>query len=134
MMIKALILLTILTVSCSDSKESYVKSLLPETATEIKEHYEDRGLSGDFIRLLKAKVTKEEFENYALKLKLTEKYSEYLKKDLNHKGFSRGANYPDWWDEPEDSIDFYFIKDLNKEFHRRLKWKNGWLYLATEAW
>ena len=129
------IILVLLIVSCSrGTKESYIKSILPEGLTEVKEYYRDTGLSGDYIRLLKAKASKEDYETLAQKLKLTQKYSEYLKTRKINIRKRAIHNPPDWWDEPMESHDFYFIKDFNKEYERRLKWKDGWLYFATEAW
>ena len=128
-----LIILTLLIFSCSE-KTSYVKLMLPKTATEVKEHYQDRGFSGDYTRLIKAKVTKEEYEDYAIRLNLTDKYSDYLKTNTHQSFMRENSNTPEWWDEPKDLNDFYYVRDINKEYERRLKWKDGWLYPATEAW
>jgi hypothetical protein len=41
---------------------------LPEGATEVQEYYRDAGMTGDFSRLLKARIPREEVEAYAMKV------------------------------------------------------------------
>jgi hypothetical protein len=129
-----IIILTVLLLLSSCTKDSYARKLLPKGVTEIKEYYRDTGFSGDFIRLLKAKSSKEDYEVLATKLKLTEKFTDYVKTRKIMIRKRSIVNPPEWWDEPMDSNDYYFIKDISKEYEQRLKWKDGWLYLATEAW
>lgn len=131
---KNLIFTTILFLTSCSQEDSSMKKLLPKSVTEVKEYYQDRGLTGDFIRLLKAKASQEDYETVAQKLNLTQKYSDYIKTRQINIRKRKLSNHPQWWNEPMDSNDFYYVRDSNKEYEQRLKWKDGWLYIATEAW
>ena len=131
---KTIFLTTILFLTSCRQEDSYIKKLLPTGVSEIKEYYQDRGLSGDFTRLLKAKATQEDYEVIAQKLGMTEKYSDYIETRKINLRKPKSNSLPEWWNEPMNNSDFYYIRDVKKEYERRVKWKDGWLYIATEAW
>ena len=120
-------------ISCNQD-ESYVRKQLPKSASEIQEYYNDTGMSGDYVRVLKAKIDKSSFHKYASRLKLNSTYSE-LKNTLESETWKMDiTNPPSWWTEPNETELFYLKVDRDKEFIQRLKWKNGYMYLITVAW
>ena len=133
---KLVLILTLLLITSCDSRrtDSYMRQQLPPGVSEIKEYYRDTGLSGDYIRLLKARGNKEDYEQLAKNLELTQKFSEALNRDDVYVEDRPIDNPPNWWDEPINGKDFYFNIDLEKEYQMRLKWKDGWIYVATISW
>ena len=76
---------------------SRVRSALPWNATEIEEHYD--GLASDFIRILRARIDEDDFDSYAQRLGLTEKYAENPATNIHWPT----CDQP-WWNPP-DSLD-----------------------------
>jgi len=76
---------------------SCARRMLPWNATEINEHYDGSG--SDFIRVLRAKIDLDDFDDYANALGLTER--NYLPHtDLFWPSCSRT-----WWDPPWSNLD-----------------------------
>lgn len=113
---------------------SKARSALPDSATDVQEYYSDAGFTGDFVRVLKARLPKEGFPQYAKNLGLTEKYDPSVyDPEYNHLNTSVGS-VPAWWDEPRELDNCYFQYIPDKEYVVRVKWKDGWVYFLAVAW
>ena len=113
---------------------SHARRALPGSAYDIKEYYDGYGISGDFVRILKARLPESDFIKYAEALHLSEKYDPAVH-GLKYDAVKLGAgDVPDWWDEPRDMDNCYFSHTLGDEYVARVKWKNGWVYFIAQAW
>ena len=109
------------------------KNALPVTATDVRDFYIGES---DYIHCLIAKITKDEYNNYALKLGFTERYNEndpFVKQYVDQK-FSR---QPDWWNPPPaDSETFIKVDREDKHFDyiSTLRHRNGIVYYYSSSW
>ncbi len=107
---------------------------LPDSATDIQEYYSDGGFTGDFARVLKARLPEKDFPLYAKNLGLSEKYDPIKYGSTYDQLKTAVGSVPDWWDEPTDMGNCYFLHTPGKEFFERIKWKDGWVYFVAVAW
>ena len=113
---------------------SIARRALPDSATDIQEYYSDGGFTGDFARVLKARLPEKDFPLYAKNFGLSEKYDP-IKYGSTYDQLKTGVgSVPDWWDEPTDLGNCYFLHTPGKEFFERIKWKDGWVYFVAVAW
>ena len=109
---------------------SNARRALPESATEVQEYYSDSIFTGDFTRILKARLPEKDFPLYAKNLGLTEKYdsSKHNRREHDDLETSMGG-MPEWWNEPMELDNCYFL--LDREYINRIKWKDGWVYYVA---
>jgi hypothetical protein len=108
---------------------------LPTTATQIREwRWSEGGLTGqDYVYLLRAKITQQEFLDYVDKFDMTPHTPE--------RGYSRGfvldwhphTQHSDealeWW-TPSPNFDNTYAHD-GGSWWRYAKWENGYIYLVS---
>jgi len=113
---------------------SKARRALPSSATDIQEHYSDAGFTGDFTRVLKARLPEQDFLLYAKNLGLTEKYDPSKHDSISSHVGTIVGRVPNWWDDPRDLDNCYFLYTPDKDFMERIKWKNGWVYFLAISW
>jgi hypothetical protein len=108
---------------------SNARRALPASATDVQEYYLNAGFTGDFTRILKARLPEKDFPLYAKNLGLTERYDP-SKQSRDYGGLETSiGGMPEWWDEPLELDNCYFL--LGKEYVERIKWKDGWVYYVA---
>lgn len=98
---------------------------LPEGATEVQEYYRDAGMTGDFSRLLKARIPREEVEAYAMKVGA-------LNREEGNAGhdYSSWVSGPDWWSPKEPPLYFHY----EQGYRILVGWEDGFVYFDAVAW
>ena len=98
---------------------------LPDDATEVEEYYKDFGFTGDFTRVLKARIPEHQVAEYARKVGATEKVEE-----------GKASDYPSW----TRSVSWFSPKAPPRYFHHEqsyrilIGWEDGFVYLDAVAW
>ena len=111
----------------SKDKPSLARTSLPDTATEIQEHYEDTLLPpGEFYRLLKARMPRHEVEAYAHRVGATKRESGQTGKEF----FSWRGGFPEWFDPQEDPLYYYY----EQQYRILVGWEDGYVYFDATAW
>jgi hypothetical protein len=98
---------------------------LPEGATEVQEYYRDAGMTGDFSRLLKARIPREEVEAYAMKVGALNREEG----NAGH-GYSSWVSGPDWWSPKEPPLYFHY----EQGYRILVGWEDGFVYFDAVAW
>lgn len=98
---------------------------LPKGASDINEFYRDSGMSGDFIRLLKARIPREQVAEYARKVGATHKVEPG--KPWTHKSWIRFDL--DWWKPKQEPQ--YYSPDGNARI--MVGWEDGYVYFSASA-
>lgn len=112
-------------------RPSLARRSLPSNATDVHEHYEDARFGSNFVRCLKAKIERNDFDEFATTLKLTEMYDATLHSDL---GMNWGLCDEPWW-TPPDSLDGVRFQRANGEScFAMASWHEGYVYFAVFAW
>lgn len=116
--------------------ESNSRKYLPISATEINEYY-DSSWNGDYVRLLKAKLPYQDFQNYAKALRLNGHYTEGCKIDQETKSlaFISFMEAPEWWNPPDKEVtkEFYYSHPSSDEIYS-LTWHAGYVYNINYVW
>ncbi len=81
--------------------EHYSKALLPDTATDIREHRTD-SFPSDFLDCMIARITEDEYEAYVQKLNSVSTWNIPLesKPGVDFTGFT---DVPNWWKPPSSN-------------------------------
>ena len=97
---------------------------LPEGATEIQENYKVVGLTADFVRVLKARIPKEQVAEYARKVGAI--YPEQGGAGRDYIGWTG----PAWFSPTEPPLFYYSEKDSVI----LVGWEKGYVYFCAAAW
>ncbi len=113
---------------------SKARRALPESASHIQEYFSG-GWNSDFLRLIKAKLPKEDYEKYAESLGLTKHFDE----SKNGKKLRALLNMlfggdQDWWDPPDASKTTYYDYVKERDYIEALKYSNGTIYYFATSW
>ena len=112
---------------------SSARRALPSSATDIQEYYADFGMTGDFVRVLKARLPESDFPEYASNLSLT-KYAPAIH-GAEYDTIKTGAgDVPKWWDQPQPMDNCYFKYTPGEDYYTRITWSDGWVYFISQAW
>ena len=98
---------------------------LPKGATEIQEDYKVVGISGDFHRLLKARIPKNQVAEYARKVGAPNKEQGGAERDY----FSWSGG-PQWFSPKEPPL--YYSSE--KRTRTLVGWEKGFVYFDVVAW
>lgn len=98
---------------------------LPEGATEVQEYYRDAGMTGDFSRLLKARIPREQVEAYALRVGASNREVGKVGQD-----YSSWVNGPDWWSPRNPPLYFHY----EQGYRILVGWEDGFVYFDAVAW
>lgn len=110
---------------------SWARRSLPWNATEIHEYYSDSRFGSDFVRLLKAKIDREDFEAYAERLKMSEVYDPEQHTHLL--GSWYGCDEP-WWDPPTSLDGVRFEPANGRNYYAMATWHEGYVYVKVFSW
>ncbi|GAA5120945.1 hypothetical protein GCM10023212_15350 [Luteolibacter yonseiensis] len=105
---------------------SHAAGNLPEGATEIQEFYADYGIiTGDFVRLLKARIPENQVAEYARKVGA-----------VDRAGDGDKGRYPTWsreadWFKPRKPPLYYRVEP---GYRLIVGWENGYVYYDACAW
>lgn len=107
---------------------SKARLALPESATDIHEEY-DGCVCQDFLRLLKAKVSKEDYlqfiKNYGGLTKYDQKvHGEGILRQINC-GYGQA---PDWWADNNRKVDDGYFLTEPGDYFVSVKYIDGYLY------
>jgi hypothetical protein len=78
--------------------EHYSKELLPDTASDIREHRTD-SFPSDFLDCMVARITEDEYIDYVQKLNSVPNWNTTLESRPD-KSFAGFENVPNWWKPP----------------------------------
>ena len=103
----------------------YAKINLPETATEIQEHYWSTSIPPEFHSILKARISRDEVEAYANKVGAIKKVSG-----------KRGEYSMSWmgsleWFSPKKEPLFYYHE---QQYRIIVGWEDGYVYYDEMKW
>lgn len=98
---------------------------LPDGATEVQEHYSDVGITGDFVRLVKARVPESEVADFARRVGAT-----------SEETGGAGSDYFSWsgaasWFSPQKPP-MYFHSEPG--YRILVGWEDGYVYFDVVAW
>lgn len=110
---------------------SAAERALPESAENVQCHHS--GLN-DYVRLIKANMPREDFENYARSLKLSRRYNPSKHKKIEGLLNVGIGDAPPWWDPPDANETTYFEHTEGHEYVRFLKYHNGRVYYMELKW
>jgi len=112
---------------------SGARRALPSSAADIQEYYSD-SWNGDFVRLLKARLPEEDYEDYAKSLDLTIRFDESKHADIRSSIDMGAGDAPSWWDPPRSNDTTYFDHVKGDDYVQTLKYSNGTVYLLIVSW
>jgi hypothetical protein len=98
---------------------------LPEGATDVQEYYRDAGMTGDFSRLLKARIPRNEVEAYAFKMGAQNRVEGNAGQD-----YPSWVSGPDWWSPKEPPHYFHH----EQGYRILVGWEDGFVYFDAVAW
>lgn len=98
---------------------------LPKGATDIQEYYLDAGITGDFTRILKARIPREDVAEYARKVGATHKTAARV----GHVYASWGGYKTKWWNPQETPL--YF--SLEGDTSILVGWEDGFVYFEARS-
>ena len=129
-----LIAILILGITIADKViPSRARRALPSSGADVQEYYSDSGFTGDFVRVLKARLPEADFQQYASNLGLT-KYDPAIH-GAEYDTIKIGAgDVPKWWNDPREMDNCYFKYTPGEEYYTRITWKDGWVYFISQAW
>ena len=110
---------------------SKAQKALPNSATNILEYYSG---TVDFVRLLKADMSRTDYDLYADNLKLTTQFSPNEHADIRSTIEAGIGDAPDWWDPPSASSSTYFKYRKGEEYLNVLYYENATAYLMFLSW
>ena len=98
---------------------------LPEGATGILEYYKVFGITGDFSRLLRARVPREQVEAYAVRVGAPNREQGNAGKD-----YVSWTGGPDWWSPKDPPLYFHY----EQGYRILVGWEDGFVYFDAVAW
>ena len=98
---------------------------LPEGAAEIQEYYEITGITGDFRRLLKARIPREQVEAYAVRVGASNPEQGKAGRD-----YFSWVGGPDWWSPKQPPLYFHY----EQGYRILVGWEDGFVYFDVVAW
>lgn len=105
-----------------------VKDALPYSATDVRHFGYDTW--EDYFYILKAKITKKEFDEYRKKLVFVP-LSEEMRKRANWSFIVLGYDNSDWWD-PSPSLDETYYDPTTPDSQiRMMKYEKGYVYVLN---
>ena len=106
---------------------------LPPTAKEVQVWLQEDGLLPDYTYLLRARITKEEFEQYVAELSLTPHSAERKYDDsvawLSWSAQPLRGSAPEWW-IPTRAQETTFVRQERQNW-TYAKHENGYVYLKS---
>lgn len=107
---------------------SLVRRALPVSATDVQEFYRDLSITGDYIRLLKAKLPEADYPRYARNLGLARRATPA---EIRSRAFFYCSPAPPWWSPPA-SFTNIFVKSLEGEDGwDALTYDSGYVYFIS---
>lgn len=110
---------------------SRARRSLPWNAADVHEHYEDARLGSDFVRCLKAKIAKSDFDDYANRLELTEAYDRVRHANLN---MDWNLCSQPWWNPPDTLDGVRFQPTNGEDVFAMAAWHKGYVYFVVFSW
>ncbi|MCF6312588.1 MAG: hypothetical protein L3J39_09070 [Verrucomicrobiales bacterium] len=108
---------------------SRVIRALPEGATDVTEYYSGASFTGDFERIMKARIAKNQVEAYAMRLGANSPV--VGKMSLRKLGWlGKPTAGGQWWDPPKKPLFFH----SEEGFRKLVGWKNGFVYVDVVMW
>ncbi len=98
---------------------------LPKGATEIQEFYRDAGMTGDFTRLLKARISRDDVAEYARRVGAIHKEEGRVGRD--HTSWVRYG--PAWWNPQQEPL--YYSVDGDTRI--LVGWEDGFVYFDATS-
>jgi len=112
---------------------SRARRALPSSATNIQEYYADFGITGDFVRVLKAHLPESDFQIYADNLGLT-KYDPAVQGSEYDTIKTGAGDVPKWWEQPQPMDNCFFKYTPGEDYYTRIIWNDGWVYFIAQSW
>lgn len=106
---------------------SKVVRALPEGAMDIEEHYEGMGITGDSVRLVKARIPKNQVAAYATRMGAILP----VDKERPWNNLVHWSSGPKWWSPPKDPLFFY---SSEQGYRLLVGWENGFVYYDAFEW
>jgi hypothetical protein len=98
---------------------------LPKGATDIQEYYRDAGMTGDFTRILKARIPREDVAEYARKFGATHK----TEGRAGRVYASWGGYKTKWWNPQKAPLYFSLEGDTSV----LVGWEDGFVYFEARS-
>lgn len=98
---------------------------LPKGATDIQEYHREAGMTGDFTRILKARIPREGVEEYARKVGATHKNNGRAM----HVYASWGGYKTKWWN-PQEVLLFFCLAGGTTVL---VGWEDGFVYFEARS-
>lgn len=111
---------------------STARRSLPESATDVQEHYSD-SWNGDYVRCIKARLPEIDLPLYAKKLGLSERFDPAAHHDIANL-IDISFDGPDWWTPPPATQTTYFGYERGDDFLQVLKYSSGYVYFVSTSW
>lgn len=112
---------------------SAARRKLPASATQIQEYYSNCW-NGDFVRLIKAKLPRQEYAKYAGSLNLASLYDPAIRQDMEGTINMGIGDAPSWWNPPTASGTTYFEYKKGNDCLQVLSYSNGYVYYLVTSW
>ena len=112
---------------------SAARSKLPPSATQIQEYY-SCSWNGDFVRVIKAKLPREEYVSYAQSLSLATLFDPAINHDIESEINMGVGDAPTWWTPPRASRTTYFRYEKGDDYLEVLSYSNGYVYYLVSSW
>jgi hypothetical protein len=110
------------------------KKLLPPSAANVTEHLTHGFVGGDFWRLLKADLPKEDYAVYAKSLNLHTLYQPERDQAVEGSINLKIGDAPEWWNPPNTDSTTYFEHIKGDDHLRVLRYHNGSIYYLVASW
>jgi hypothetical protein len=98
---------------------------LPDGAKDIQEYYKVVGINGDFRRLLKARIPREQVEAYALRVGAPNREQGKAGKD-----YFSWVGGPEWWAPKEPPLYYHY----EQGYRILVGWEADFVYFDVVAW
>lgn len=112
---------------------SQARRALPGSASDVQEYYSD-SWNGDFIRLIKAKLPRKDYEEYARVLGLTERFDPIKHAEIKSMIGIGAGDAPDWWNPPMTRDTTFFEHVKGDDNVRALNYSNGSVFYLMTSW
>ena len=111
--------------------KSIAFTLLPKSAKSVHEFYKSDGFHGDYVYLIKAEMTRVEYDKYVTDIKMPSRYASNDSDITNELTFDY-ANAPTWWNPPTVNESCYYeVKSNHKDI---TVYSNGYAYYYSVKW
>lgn len=111
---------------------SRVVRALPDSASDVHEYYWDDGFTGDFVRVLKARMPESDFPAFVNNLGLIDKYDPAVH-GSGRVSFSAMCG-EDWWNPPESLDNAYIEYRPGDDYYVVVKYHEGYAYFTALSW